>query len=191
MGEEQIEIVAQVIGVFAMIANCLGYQMRKKNSIIFCQLLGSVLFAVNFFMIGAYAGAILNVVAVVRAIIYMNSERTRADHVAWLIGFSVIYLLSYAAVFTIFKKPPTILNLVFELLPVIAMIATTFSFRHKEARVVRAFGMVSSPLWLAYNIYSLSFGAIVCESINIVSIIVGIIRFDLKKKNSAEEKTEN
>lgn len=190
MDEKQIEMLAQVIGVFAMIANCLSYQMRKKNSIIFCQMCGSVLFAVNFFLLNAYAGAILNAVAVLRAIIYMNRERTRADHVAWLIAFSLIYVLSYVAVFTVFNKPPTPLNFIFEILPVIAMIATTFSFRHKEARVVRAFGMVSSPLWLAYNIYSLSIGAIVCESINIVSIIVGIIRFDLKKKNSAEEKTE-
>ena len=176
-----IEIIAQAFGIIGMLMSILSYQQKGKARILTFQLLGSVLFVVNFFLLGAFSGAILNFVAIVRALIFIYEDKVRADHPAWTIGLTATYVLSYVSVFTVFGKEPTAINLIVEVLPVIAMTVTTIAFRHKEDKILRRVAFISSPLWLTYNVVCFSVGAIICETISIFSIIIGILRFDRKK----------
>lgn len=177
-----MKLAAQIISIVAMAFNCLSYQQKRQGGILAFQLFGSVLFGISYFMLGALSGGLLNVVAILRAALFLNADRLRANHPAWLVGFTGAYLASYALVFTAFGKEPTVGNLVMELLPVLSMILSTVSFRYGEGRVTRRFGLVCSPLWLAYNIYSMSVGAIACETLNLVSIGVGIYRHDRREE---------
>ena len=182
-----VEIVAQVIGIVGMLMSVLSYQQKGKARILTFQLLGSVLFVVNFFLLGAFSGAILNFVAIVRALIFIYEDKVRADHPAWTIGLTVVYILSYISVFTVFGKEPTAKNLILEILPVIAMTVTTVAFRHKEDKILRRVAFISSPLWLTYNAIFFSLGGIIGETLNLSSAIIGTLRLDRKKK---EESTE-
>ncbi|MBO5934787.1 MAG: YgjV family protein [Clostridia bacterium] len=176
------EIIAQVIGIFAMIFNLLSYQQKTRNKAIIFQLFGTTLFTVNFLMLGAMVGGLLNLVGAIRAIIFINKEKLRADHIAWQIGFVAVYFASYILTFTVFGKEPTPFNFIIEFLPLIGMIATTISYRFTDAKAIRRFGLISSPAWLVYNIANLSVGAILCEVLSLGSIIIGIIRLDRKDK---------
>lgn len=175
------EIIAQLIGLIAMLMNLLSFQQKKAKVVIGFQLFGGLLFSINFFMLGAWVGAMLNLMAVFRALVFMNKEKTHANHKGWLIGFTLLFILAYVLSFTVFGKPVTVGNLIVEILPVIAMVVATYSFQLEGAKDIRAWGLVSSPLWLIYNICSLSVGAICCEALNILSIIVGMLRLDRKK----------
>lgn len=176
------EIIAQVIGIFAMTCNILSYQQKTQKGVLCFQLAGGALFAVNFFMLGAIIGGLLNVIAFVRAILFIYKDKLHTDNTYWFVGFILVFLVCYALTFTAFQKEPTIINLIIELLPVIGMVALTIGFRMKDAKHIRLCGLISSPSWLIYNIIAFSVGAIVCEAISIVSIIVGFLRLD-KKKN--------
>ena len=101
------QIIAQVIGIFAMVFNLLSYQQKTRNKAIIFQLFGTTLFTVNFLMLGAMVGGLLNLVGAVRAIIFINKEKLRADHIAWQIGFVAVYFASYILTFTVFGKEPT------------------------------------------------------------------------------------
>ena len=183
-----LENIAQVIGVFAMVAICLSFVQRDKKTVLILQLIGSLLFAVNYFMRAAFAGGLLNVLGFIRAIVFLNKDKLKANHPAWTIGFTACYFLSYASVFLIFGKEPTFANFFFELLPVIAMVLSLISFRYSDAMHIRLFGLGSSPLWLTYNIASGSVGAIVCEVLNLCSITIGIMRYDINWKKAKKEK---
>ncbi|MBE6566202.1 MAG: YgjV family protein [Ruminococcaceae bacterium] len=183
-----IEIVAQVVGIFGMLLSVLSYQQKGKARILMFQLLGSVLFVVNFFLLGAFSGAILNVVAIVRALIFIYEDKIHGDHLAWTIGLTAVYILSYVSVFTVFGKEATPLNLVLEVLPVIAMTVTTIAFRHKEDKILRRVAFISSPLWLTYNAIFFSLGGIIGETLNLSSAIIGTIRLDRKKEENKAEK---
>jgi hypothetical protein len=141
-----IEIIAQIVSILGMLMSVLSYQQKGKARILFFQLLGSALFVVHFFMINALSGAILNFVAIVRALIFIYEDKIRADHPAWTIGLTATYVLSYVSVFTVFGKEPTAINLILEVLPVIAMTVTTIAFRSKEEKVLRRVAFISSPL---------------------------------------------
>ena len=176
---EQIEQIAQVIGIFAMIFMFLSFQQKAKGGIIFCQLIGAVLFAINFFLLDAPAGCVMNIVAIVRAVIFLFPDRLRTRHPAWLVGFIAVYLLSYISVFTLFGKEMTPYNLAVEALPVAGLILTTVAFRAKSTRTIRRLGLINSPLWLTYNSLCFSIGAIASEVLSLVSIIIAIIRYDV------------
>ena len=173
-----MEIIAQGIGIVAMALNIFSFQQKSRSGAIAFQLVGGFLFSINFFMLGAIVGGILNAVAFIRAIIFLNKEKLHADNVYWLIGFIVVYFVSYFLTFTVFGKEPTLINFVLELLPVIGMIASTLSFRLSDAKSIRKYGLISSPSWLIYNFASGSIGAVICEILSLGSIIIGMIRFD-------------
>lgn len=179
---DTIEITAQIIGIVAMFFNLFSYQQKTRKGAIICQLFGTILFTVNFFMLGATVGAIMNFIGALRAVIFINKEKLKADHIGWFIGFTVIYLASYVLTFTVLDKEPTAVNFVLEFLPVIGMVATTHSYRLTDAKAIRKFGLISSPVWLIYNIANLSVGAIICEVLSLASIIIGIVRLDKKKQ---------
>ena len=78
-------------------------------------------------------------------------------------------------------------------MPVAGTTIQHFGFSMKDASKVRLMYLFSAPLWVAYAAIRMSIGGILVDSINIVSIIVGIIRLDLKKKKPADNAigTEN
>ncbi|MBE6733393.1 MAG: YgjV family protein [Ruminococcaceae bacterium] len=175
-----MQLIAQGFGIFGMLMNVLSYQCKTQRKVIFMQLFGSMFFAINFYMLGAYMGALLNAIGVVRAVIYSNKNFFKAEKRFWLYGFTVLYIISYFSVFAVFKKEVTVLNLLVELLPLIAMIAATISFSKKDASVVRKYGLISSPCWLIYNCVNFAIGAIFCEIFILTSIIIALFRLDRK-----------
>lgn len=188
----EIEIIAQIVSIAGMVANLLSYQQKAQKRIILFQFFASLLFSASFFMLGEYVGAILNLIGIARAIVFMYKEKTRATHIAWLIGFSLAFASTYVLIFTVFGKEVNATNLIIQLLPVVAMIIATVSFR-LSARDVRRLGLISSPLWLIYNIFCFSIGGICTEILNIISMIVGIVRLDVKRKKEpkSDENTKS
>lgn len=178
-----MELIAQLVGIAAMGFIILSYQRKTRSGVIAFQLWGGALFAVNFWLLGAPMGCIMNILAAIRAIVFLNREKLKANHPAWLAGFILLYLLSYGLTFTVLDKPATLFNLVVEALPVIGMIAATLSFRKQDAAAIRRYALVSSPCWLLYNIAVFSLGAILCEVMSLGSILIGIFRLDREKSS--------
>ena len=174
-------IVAQAIGILGMAMNIVSYQAKKQRNIILIQFFGSLFFAVNMFMLGAYTGAFLNAVGVLRAATYSNKEKIKNIKLFNFL-FIFIYLISYLLTFTLLNKPFTLLNALIEILPVIAMIATTISFAMNSAGSVRKFAFISSPSWLVYNCVNFAVGGILCEAFSLISVILAMIRLDKEKK---------
>ncbi|MBR2929928.1 MAG: YgjV family protein [Clostridia bacterium] len=172
------EIAGQIISIAAMGCNIISYQQKKESHLVACQLIGGALFSLSFFLLGATVGGLLNLVAAVRAVIFLFSEKLHASHPAWLCGFIACYVAFYILTFTVFGVEPKPITLLIEVLPVIGMTALSVGFMKGDSGAVRKAGLVSSPAWLIYNIYYLSIGAIICEAISLCSIFIGMLRHD-------------
>ena len=177
-----IEIIAQIIGIVAMGFNILSYQQKNAKNVFLMQMVGSALFGVNYFMLSATIGGVLNIVAVIRAIVYYNGEKVKANSRGIFLLFTFAYVGSYILTFTVLNKPFTLYNAIIELLPVVAMISLNIGFKIGTSKAIRRLGFVASPCWLTYNIVNLAIGGIVCEAISIISIIIGYLRHDIKNK---------
>ena len=177
-----IEIIGQAIGIVAMACNIISFQQKRQSYLIALQMMGGALFSISFFMLGATVGGILNIVAAMRAVIFLFERRLRATHPAWLCGFIALYVALYVLTFTVFGKEPTPTNLIIEVLPIVGMTASSIGYMLASSRAVRRLGLVSSPAWLTYNICYVSVGAIICEVISLGSIFIGMYRHDRKSK---------
>jgi hypothetical protein len=178
---EPIEIIAQGLGMIGLVLNALSFQRRTKTQLIATQLISAAAFSLHFLLLNAPTGCILNAISVFRAIVFTNEEKFKAKRLFWLPIFFLLFFTTYVLVFTKFGVQATAKNLIIELMPVIAMCVSTISFRTKNAATVRKLSLINSPLWLVYDFLTGSIGGTAGETINLVSIIIGIIRLDIKK----------
>lgn len=161
-----VRILAQILGVIAMIIAVLSFQKRENKRFFLWQATGAVLFAIHFFLLGAYVGSILNLICVVRGLLFAYAPKKYRTCV--LIGISLV--LAAVVVLTYSGWP--------SLCVLAACLAGTFVMwldRDKIIRYVQFF--IVSPGWLIYNIYYFSIGGILTESFNLVSVLIYFIRF--------------
>lgn len=166
-------ITAQIVGIIALICAVISFQQRTHKRILAFQLAANTVFCIHFIMLGAYTGALLNAVAALRSLVFVNKGKPFADNVVWLYVFCIVSVV--AGVFT--------WNGFASILPIAGMVCTTVAFWIKKPSLVRLTAFPSSPMWLAYNLITGSYAGVITEIVNMCSIITAIIRIDIKKKN--------
>ena len=183
-----METFAQIIGILAAALNISSFQCKTKNKIILIQLFGGALFMINFLLLGAITGAIMNGLAIVRALLFLYKDKLKLNDKILVGSLIAAFVISYILAFTVLGVEPTVKNFILESLPIIGMSAATVSFNMKNAAAVRLIGItLSSPSWLIYNIFVGSIGAILCEAFSIASIAIGIVRHDIKRASKKEK----
>ena len=170
------EWIAQLFGIAAMVLNILSYQGKKQRTVIAMQLFGGALFAANFLMLGATVGGVLNILAVFRALLFLNKEKTKVDKLHWVAIFGIAYVGAYILNFTVVGVEPSAKNLIVEVLPVIAMFATHLAYRCNAPKTLRYICLISSVSWLIFNIVNFAIGAILCETFSLASIAIATFR---------------
>ena len=98
------------------------------------QLFGGALFFINFLLLGAITGAVMNVLAVIRAVLFLYKDKLHINDKLLVYGLIGAFAVSYVLTFTVFGIKPTFPNLMREFLPVIGMSAATVSFNMKNHR---------------------------------------------------------
>ena len=174
-------VFAQGVGIIAMIFLVLSFQMKTPKGILLLQSIGACLFSINFFLLGQYTGAMLNVVAFARAILLYNKEKLHTDSNFWLGILGTAYIACYVLTFAVFGEVFVLRNAVLQSLPVLGMFCSHLAFRSEEAARVRRISLASSFCWIVYNAIGFSIGGTLCEAFNIISIFVAMARLDRKK----------
>ncbi|MBQ4517074.1 MAG: YgjV family protein [Clostridia bacterium] len=169
---DYIELIGQGIGIVAFCLAVWSFQQNEHKKIVLFQLLANLCFATNYFMIGAYTGALLNTIGLARSIVFIFKDKKWAASNWWLVFFSLV--CAAVGIYT-WEGPLT-------LLPMSAMILTTIAFGINNPKITRLLSFPSSPLWLVYNVVKLSWGGVLTECFNMGSIIIGMLRFDRSKK---------
>lgn len=65
-----MDIIIQLIGGLGIIASIISFQCKKHNSILLFRTLNEFIFAIQYFLLGAYTGMAMNLVGCVRNIIF-------------------------------------------------------------------------------------------------------------------------
>ena len=130
-------------------------------------------------------GAILNFIAIIRTLVYSQRDKKRwTDSVFWVYFFTLLSVFSYFMTFTIFNMEPTTFNFIVEMLPVVGMTVHNVGFRMKNPFKVRLFYFIGTPLWITYAAIRASIGGVLVDTFNIISIIIGFVRIDMRTKQS-------
>ena len=67
-------ILIQAIGFVGMGLFILSDQIKSNRALFFCQMLGCVLFCIQFFLLGAYTGAIGLFINILRNVLLLKAN---------------------------------------------------------------------------------------------------------------------
>lgn len=170
------EYIIQGIGFLGVALFILSYQIRSNRALFLCQLMGCIVFCIQFFLMGAYTGAISLIVNIARNLLLLKSndwkwaksQVTLAAMLALLLAMTIYTWAGWISV-----------------LPFVSVAVTSIGYWTQNAQKIRLSQLFGSPCTLLYDILIHSWGGAVCEAITLLSIIVSIIRFGWK--NLGEE----
>lgn len=166
------EIIAQAIGIIGLIIIVYSFQCKENKYFFWMQGLGSLVFALNFVMIGAYAGAMFNMGNLLRGFLFAKDDKK-----LWkLLAVEFAYILAFA--FSVYVFWGNWFAIAVAALPWSALVIMSVFMWKGNGAHIRVFQLCAmSPAWLVHNIINFSLGGIICEAFNMVSVIVSFVRF--------------
>lgn len=166
--------LATTIGVFGVVMLILSYQQRRRKNILFCNIIARTLFILQYFLLFAFEGAVLDIVAVVGSLPAQWKEKPwiKKHLLPVIIGVNVLIL---AVGLLMFRN-------LFSLLPVLAVLLQVNALWCSKEKNVRLLSLAGVPCWLGYNLYTAAYGSVLADVLSVVSLCVALWRYDLKKK---------
>ena len=171
-----IEIIANVVGTFAVVTFVLSYQMKTRKGIVICNSISRVLYVAQYLLLLAFEGAVLDIVSIGAAVLAGKKDTPFIKKHLKAVIISVNLVMVVTGIL-LYKN-------IFSLLPLFGVLLHTGAFWLTNEKHIRAMSIIGSPFWLAYNLYSRAFGSAVGDVMTMVSIATAMIRYkDWKKKD--------
>lgn len=166
------DFFAQTFGIIGLVLIVYSFQCKKNKNFFLFQGLGGLFFFVNFLMLGAYAGALFNLIGLVRALFFAGKKPKLYS----LILINSLFLGAF--IFSLTLIWGNLLQIVLSTFTFASIFTMSIFMYLGNGKHIRYFQFsVVSPSWLIYNIFNFSIGGIICEIFNILSVIVSFIRF--------------
>lgn len=167
-----MELIGQGFGILGMISYILSFQAKKNYLYFIAQSLGATFFAINFFLIGAYTGFVMNVVNILRSLILSKSDKK-----VWKFLLAE-FLCIGSVIASLVVSPETGIHLAFTLITLAAQSFAIFVLWRANGAHIRYNQLfILSPAWLAYDILNFTPGGIICETSCAISVIVSLLRY--------------
>ena len=150
----------------------LSYQQKKRKNIIIWNVTSRVLYITQYLLLGAYSGAVLDVLGAVSSVIAEKKHTTfiKKHLKVFIIVINVIILLVGLGI--------AIINRSFlDVFPIIGVLLHTGAFWISSERIIRRISLLGSPFWLIYNLLSKAYGSAIGDILTMVSIIVAMIKY--------------
>ena len=166
--------IAFIVGIFAVCLYLLGYLQKKRKYIIILNLSSRLLYIVQYILLGAFEGALLDVCGSASSVLAQNKDRgiIKKHLIPFFIGVNLaiiaIGLSLYVNVFSLF--------------PIIGVLFHTSAFWINDEKWIRRVSLLGCPFWLIYNFASEAYGSCIGDVLSMVSIGIAMIRYDVLPK---------
>ena len=173
------EIIVQMIGVFGTVAGFSALQCNKHSHTLILKMTEEMFFGLQYLLLGGYTGAVLNGVGIFRNLIFTYYGKKNDQHalkiarIVLAILFAGLGLLSWEGAISV--------------LIIFAKVLSTCAYGTTNMKKMRLMLCVTSICWICYNAYIGSIAGVLSDCGNLTSCVVGIIRYDILKK---EEKAK-
>ncbi len=161
-------IIAQLIGLGGTYMLFTLYQQKERKKLLLRKLCADVLWGIHFVMLGAWAGAIPNLMGIFRETVFLHSDKKWANSFVWPVLFIVI---SWILAIISWKSA-------LGLLPMCASTLVTISMRVEKTKTTRILSVPICLAFLTYDFFVASYAGMINESISLVSIFIAIFRND-------------
>lgn len=175
-------IIAQIIGLSAVATFLLSYQQKKRKNIILLNTISRVLYILQYVLLGAFSGAILDILGAISCVIAGKKDNEFIKK-----HTKAVFITVNICIFVIGGTIALINKSLLDFLPVIGVLLHTSAFWISSEKIIRRVSLLGSPFWLAYNFLSRAYGSALGDILSICSIIIAMIRY---KHSDNDEKNQ-
>ncbi len=172
-----MKTIALISGISGVALYLLCFQLKDGKRIIACKLLSSILYVIQYFLLGAFVGAAMDTAAfIASAFAYKkNTPLIRKYKTPIIIATSIVII---TVGLMLYVDP-------ISLLPIAGVLFETAASWMEREKMIRIVSLFSVPCWLVYNFVSGAYGSAVGSVLSFVSIVTALIRYSkLNKKQS-------
>ena len=159
-------ILGEIIGYAAIVASVLIYQQKTERNILLNKALTDSLWITHYALIGAYTGAAVSGVALLRGIVLFCNERrgvkSKGVLALFLAASAVCTALTWKDAFSIF--------------PAVASLLAVVSFWIGNPKVLRLLSFPISACMMLYGIHNGSTAATINEGLVMLSSCLALVR---------------
>ena len=169
-----MDLFAQIVGYIAVVIFLLSYLQKTRMRIIGFNLTSRVLYILQYLLLGAFEGAVLDVLGAISSLIASkkNSGLVKRFALPILILLDVSMIVAGVLLY----------ENIFSILPVLGVLFHTTAFWIDDERVIRAVSLIGSPFWLIYNFVSRAYGSAIGDGLTIGAIIIAMVKYRKKKE---------
>ena len=160
--------IGHVLGIISVALFFYSYQCTEKRKLVVIQTVATALSCVQYLLIGAFSGFALNCVCIIRNFAFNYRDKKQSKSLVVPVLFSLAM-----AVVSFFSWEG-----IHSLLITAGLVVNTMSMGIFDAKDFRKTILISSSLILAYNVFALSYSGMLSESISLISVIIGIVRYN-------------
>lgn len=172
---------AQIFGILGALAMMISSWQKNRKKIFAFLFFDNLFYFTQYIILGAYAGAITNVVGFVRTLVF--SKKNENKFMSSKYSLIIIILLYVIINFFTYDGIPS-------LFPAIASIIYAFVLWQDKPKDIRKGTIVMLCMWCIYNIFVKAYVAGLVEFTLLVSTIFAAYKIDYKSKkeiNNARE----
>ena len=171
---DTMDIIIQLIGFAGLVMSIIAFQFKKHGGIVFCKMTSELIFTLQYILVGAWTGAVLDFISVIRNLLYGYLVKKNRSTTPVIIVFVIFVLITGFTTYAGFVS----------VLPIISKILTTVSYGMKNERLLRLITLPSCIFWIIYNLYVGTYAGSLADVFTLVSLLIAIYKFDLKKTDA-------
>ena len=155
----------QLIGLIAWLLLILSYYRKNTNKILFFQILGTILYCLHYYLLGAYSGLFICLFEVARDYSYYKTDKDKIIFACCIPIYIIGGILSYTSLI--------------DILPIFSSVIDGYSLTNKK-KIVIIGAFLSYTLWVIYDIAVLSISGAVTDGLIALSNLSILIFGDRK-----------
>ncbi|MBQ7040296.1 MAG: YgjV family protein [Clostridia bacterium] len=164
--------LAFCVGLAAVTLYLLGYLQKKRTNIIVLNATSRVLYIIQYILLSAFEGAVLDVAGVVSSFLAQKKDTPLIKkRFKVFIGSNILIV---AMGLLLYKN-------IFSILPIIGVVLHTSAFWIDDEKIIRRVSLLGCPFWFVYNFVSEAYGSCIGDFLSMVSIAISMYRYDFKK----------
>jgi Bacterial inner membrane protein len=161
-----MSVLLLIFGALGIACIIAIFQFNKRQTILRIQLLSGIFWVLHYIFLGAYTGATMNFLSVVRNYLFEHYRKSMYAFWFMLAAYTIAVMVTWHGVIS--------------LLPYTAMMIATIALWQKNPRTIRFMYLAVPLFWFTYNTIIHSYPGMIGDTITFVSLVTGIWRFDIK-----------
>lgn len=166
-------ILAQISALLANVSLVLSNSQKTRKKILLFLIFNNIFDFIQYFLLNAYTGAFTSIICLFRTYLF-NKKNNSFFFKKYIALYLIITIHIIVTIFTY--------NGLESIFPLLASVFYAIVLYQDKTKNIRIGSCIMSSMWITYNSIVGAYVSVITESIALISCLIAIYRFDIKKK---------